>query len=465
MSSYQQLFDQQVAYFQHHNKQSGHSERIAKLKKLKAWIKAHEEHITQAVFQDFAKPPFETRLTELLLVIKEINLALSHLDEWMRDKKYNSPVYLLGAKSWVSPEPKGVSLIITPWNFPFMLSINPLVSAIAAGNCVILKPSELTPNCSAMLAEMISELFDPAEISVLQGGPDLSTELLSLPFHHIYFTGSPKVGKIVMQAAARNLSSITLELGGQNPAIVHESARLKTTVRRLIWSKCMNSAQSCVAPNYVFVQRSIYPDFISEMKRQLNKFQSATEQAYKTAGIVNQKHFNRIRNLLEESLNSGASALNEKVVDEEARRISPLFLQDVKPDNPVMQQEIFGPLLPVLVFDSGEELINLINAKERALALYIFARNKRFIQSILKQTSSGSVMINDTTLQFANNTLPFGGLNYSGIGKSHGYHGFLAFTNLRTVMKQHSRFSLISLLYPPYSRMKFKLLSFITWKI
>lgn len=465
MLAYQDLFDLQRTYFLKKVKNSSASARKQKLIRLKKWIKQHQTDIGNAIYKDFGKAPFETHLTELLILIKSIDYTIANLPVWMQSKHITSPYFLTGIKSWIRYEPKGQVLVISPWNFPFILAVNPVVSAIAAGNCVILKPSELSTHCSAIIQQMFSELFDTQEVAVVQGGAEVAAEWLKLPFNHIFFTGSPRVGKIVMKAAADNLSSITLELGGQNPAIVHQSANLKTTVERLLWSKYLNAAQSCVSPNYVFIHRSIYAEFIILLKQKLEWFQSVSKQDYQMTGIINDYHFGRIKKLAEQGVDSGAKLINPFRYDKEKRKIEPFFLSDTEISNPVMKEEIFGPVLPLIVYDHIDELLALIHSKPIPLALYIFSKNNSFTKEIINKTSSGTIMINDTTLQFTNHKMPFGGANHSGIGKAHGYAGFLAFSNQRSVMKQNSNFSLLRIFYPPYTAWKQKILNIITWKI
>lgn len=454
MKEYQKVFEAQKAFFQSTVRHTTARERIAKLRRLKSWIFDHQADIRQAVYDDFRKADAEVDLTELKPVLTEISHASSHLKEWMRPKKVKPNLLLLGTRSYILPEPKGVVLILAPWNFPFMLTVGPLVSAIAAGNCAIVKPSELTPHTADLIKNMVGELFDLREVTTFLGDHLVAQALLKLPFDHIFFTGSPEVGKKVMKAAAEHLSSVTLELGGQNPTIVDESADLKDTAEKLVWGKYFNCGQSCMAPNYTFVHERVHDALLEELRKayaRLYPENNGVRENPDFARVVNERHFRRLKKLVERSVKKGAAVAIGGEMAEEERFIAPTVLDDVPLDAPVMQEEIFGPVLPIRRYQQIDEVLEFINNGEKPLALYVFSRNRKNIRRIVNSTSSGTVCINDTTVPFVHPNLPFGGTNYSGIGKAHGYYGFMAFSNEKAVVKQKRGFTSLKLVYPPYT--------------
>jgi aldehyde dehydrogenase (NAD+) len=431
------------------------SHRKNKLHALESWILNNSSRIKNDVFADFKKPLTEVDTTEIYPVLAELRFALANINEWTSPKKVDAPITYLGTRSHIQVEPKGVCLIISPWNFPFNLAIGPLVSCLAAGNTAILKPSELTPHTSKLLKEMVSEIFDEDCVAVIEGGVETTTGLLALPFDHIFFTGSPSVGKIVMKAAAENLASITLELGGKSPAIIEATANSKDAARRIAFGKFFNSGQTCVAPDYVLVEASIEATFLAELKKATDELfgeNKLTSKHY--ARIVNARHFARLTQALNEAIQKGAKIQFGGELVEAENFISPTVLTQVAIDSALMQEEIFGPLLPVITFKTKEEAIQWINAKPKPLALYLFGNDKAFKSEVLGQTSAGSVCINECVLQFSHPHLPFGGVNTSGIGKSHGYAGFLAFSNEKPVMSQKRGFAISYLFHPPYTSLK-----------
>ena len=440
-------------------------ERRKKLKALHQVILAHRQEIREALFQDYRKHPSEVDLTEIYPVTGEIKHAVAQLGKWMRPSKVDTPLSLLGSSSYIHYEPQGVVLIISPWNFPFNLTFGPLVSAIAAGNCVVIKPSEFTPRTAAMMKKIVNEVFDPAEVEVVEGGVEKAQELLKLPFNHIFFTGAPSIGKIVMTAAAQHLTSVTLELGGKSPTIIDESANLNKAAMRVAWAKYMNNGQVCIAPDYVYVHEKVKEQFLSALKTQLERFygmQANTSSDYNR--MVNNRHFQRVKNYLDDALSKGATVAIGGSTIEDENFISPTVLTDVPGHSLVMQEEIFGPLLPVYGFSHLEEPMKMINQKEKPLALYIYSRSRKNIRRIINQTRAGATVINHSAIHFFNNELPFGGSNNSGIGKGHGYHGFLAFSNARAVLKQWSGLSAVDFMMPPYSGFKQKLIDLsIKW--
>ncbi len=428
--------------------------RRQRLSKLKKWIHENRPQIHQAMFNDFKKPSVEVDAIELFHVLNEIDVALNNLERWTSPKKVDAPITMIGTRSFIQCEPRGVCLIISPWNYPFSLAIGPLVSALAAGNCVIIKPSELTPNVSALLRQMTEEIFDKKVVVVIEGGPETSKHLIHLPFDHIFFTGSPQIGKTVMKAAAENLTSVTLELGGKSPSIVTASANLKDAAQRTTVAKFVNNGQTCIAPDYVLVHESISQKFIEEVISQTKRLFGENEnfQASKSySRIVNDRHFSRISALIEDAINTGAKVEWSGESDPSSRFIHPVILSDVAAHARVMREEIFGPVLPMLTFKSIDEAIRIVNDQPKALALYIFTQRKSDWQQILNETSAGGVCINDSGIHFLHHNLPFGGVNNSGLGKSHGHYGFLAFSHEKPVLKQRNGLTSVRAFYPPYT--------------
>jgi aldehyde dehydrogenase (NAD+) len=429
--------------------------RERRLQVLRKWIKSNRLAIQEAIYQDFRKPSAEVDTTEIFPALSEIKNAITNLERWVKPRKVDAPLTLLGTRSVISYEPKGLCLIISPWNYPFNLSLGPLVSALAAGNNVILKPSEITPNTSALIAKMCNEIFGADEVTVFEGGPMVSQELLKLPFDHIFFTGSPAIGKIVMKAAAEHLTSVTLELGGKSPTIVSLSANLKEAAKRIAMAKFLNSGQTCIAPDYVLVHQGIANDFIELLKEQIQKlFADQGKTIFESphyARIVSEKHFIRLNSIVQDALTNGAKLELGGFVDQTQRFMHPMLLSQVSVESRVMQEEIFGPILPILSFEALDQVIKIINGKPKPLALYYFGKSKSEQNRLKQETSSGAICINDCAIQFLNHNLPFGGVNNSGIGKSHGYYGFLAFSNEKPVVKQRAGLTSIQFFYPPYT--------------
>lgn len=462
-----ELFQKQKRFFRKEMRSQGIADRRRKLKAMRTWIRQHEEEIVKAVHSDFKKPAEEIRLSEIKPVLLEIDDALVNLRNWAESASVNTPMFLMGTRSKVVYEPKGVTLIIAPWNYPFNLCIGPLVSAIAAGNTVVLKPSEMTPGSEQLIQRMIDELFQEDEVAVVTGGADVGAALLELPWNHIFFTGSPTVGKIVMRAAAEHLSSVTLELGGQNPAIVDETASLKDTAEKLIWGKYFNCGQTCISPNYVLVHATQYESFKQALKMAYEKLYGKEEiqQNPDYPRIVNQKHFQRIKNLLDDSVANGATVFLGGETHAETNFISPTILENITTETAAFKAEIFGPIMLLMKYEDIEQCIDIINNQPPALALYIFSKSDKKANHIIQHTQAGTTVVNDTTLQFSHPNLPFGGHNNSGIGKAHGHYGFLEFSNQRAVMKQRRGMTGAKLIYPPYTPAKKKAVQLITWKM
>ena len=430
-------------------------QRTERLKKMLHWMERNRTAIHEALYKDFYKPHPETDITEIYPVQAEINHAISHLKEWMKPRKVKTPLTLLGTRSYIQYEPKGVCLIIAPWNYPFNLLLVPLVSCLAAGCTAMLKPSEETPHTSNLLERMVQELYQPHEVALYKGGKEVAQELLKLPFDHIFFTGSPQVGKIVMKAAAENLSSVTLELGGKSPAIVDYTSNIKEAAERIAFGKWLNAGQTCIAPDYVLVHERVYEHLVQELKKVIQNMYGGegalAKESHDYARIINRRHFNRLQQALHEAAEAGAHVETGGAFDQEQRFIAPTVVTDVQDKSSLMQEEIFGPILPIRPYHDLAEAISYINAKPKPLALYLFTDRKEIKKEVLQRTSAGGVCINETALHYLQPNLPFGGVNWSGIGKAHGHWGFLDFSNEKPVLKQKSGLTSTSLLKPPYS--------------
>ena len=462
MKDIQEIFKAQSQH-QYTLGNSSASQRISRLNALqKAVEKTYRKDLQEALFKDFKKPAIETDLTEIHPVISEIKLIKKQLESWMLPLRVKTPFVFIGSSSYVIQEPKGVCLIISPWNFPVNLTFGPLASAIAAGNTVIIKPSEMTPHTAAVMAEIVSAVFKPEEVSLFEGDATVAQYLLSLPFNHIFFTGSPTVGKIVMGAAAKHLSSVTLELGGKSPTIVDASANIDQAAKKIAWGKFLNNGQICVAPDYLLIEHSIKEAFIIAFIKHTKHFYSEQVSKSEDYGrIVNQKHFERLLAHLEDAKkNGGTIEMGGDFIASE-NYISPTLISGLTADATLLKDEIFGPILPLKTFKKIEEVIDYINAGEKPLALYLFSKKPAIIKQVLRNTRAGSTAINHSVVQYSNHHLPFGGSNNSGIGKAHGYYGFQEFSNQRSVVKQFS-FSAVEMLMPPYTPFKKKLSEWTT---
>jgi aldehyde dehydrogenase (NAD+) len=438
---------------------SNAKERKAKLRKILDWTLAHETEIGNALFADFKKNPTETNLGEVLGVVGEIKHLFKHLNSWMKPQSVPTPLNMIGSSAHVRFEPKGICLIISPWNYPFNLSIKPLVQAIAAGNTVMLKPSEMTPNTSTLLKKMLSELFEENEIAVIEGDASVSTMLLEQPFNHIFFTGSPAVGKIVMSAAAKHLTSVTLELGGKSPCVVDETANIKKTAEKIAWGKYINNGQTCIAPDYILVHQSVENELVTALKSSIEAMygnDAQTSEDY--CRVVNNRHFNRLNNLLNEAVEKGATVRMGGQTDGAENYIAPTLLTDVNDSMKIMQDEIFGPILPIITYNSNEEAVEYIKSKEKPLAMYINSSKEKNIQYFMNNSSAGGTVINDSIIHYGHTEIPFGGVNNSGIGKSGGIWGFTEFSNQRAVLRQ--KFGTFKMIYPPYTPFVNKLIRF-----
>ena len=448
----EQLFHKQRA---HHAqvKRAPAEARVAKLELLRAAIVKREAAIRDAMFKDFRKSATEVDLTELYPSLVEIKDAIGSLHKWMKPQRVPTPMALLGTQSWVQYEPRGVVLIIGPWNYPFQLVIAPLVAAIAAGNCVICKPSELTEHTSALLAELIGATFSDDEVAVVEGGPAETQRLLALPFDHFFFTGSTRVGRIVAEAAAKHLATTTLELGGKSPAVVDDSADLATTANRLVWGKFVNAGQTCIAPDYVLVSEQRRAALVDELRRSIAAMYGASDDDRRKSPdlcrIINARNFDRLKKMLDDSVGQGARVEVGGGSDAGERYIAPTVLSNVSLDAPVMAEEIFGPILPIVTYKKLEEVPPFITARDKPLALYVFGTDQRAIDSVIDNTTAGGSCVNNAMIHFANPNLPFGGVGASGSGSYHGMYGFKAFSHERAVLRQ-GRVDVLKSVYPPY---------------
>jgi aldehyde dehydrogenase (NAD+) len=445
------IFDVQHNY-QHIVKQTTAAERIVKLRKLQRAILHYKDEIADAINRDFGKPPFEALTTEILLLVNEINDVCNNLEGWMKRTQVTSGLIPI-AKGEIIYEPRGVVLIIGPWNFPFLLLISPLIPTIAAGNTAILKPSELTPGVSAITKKLINDTFNEQEIAVVEGGVDITSQLLELPFDHIFFTGSPKVGKVVMGAAAKHLTSITLELGGKSPAVIDGTADMDKAVNRIIRGKTLNAGQICMSPDYLLISADKLDEFISKAKatidRELMKDGKFNNSDY--SQIVNQRNFDRLKYLFDDAISKGAKVVFGGVFDHAGRRIQPTLLINVPADSAMMNEEIFGPILPVFTYDTKEEVVDFVRQYDKPLAYYIFSEDQSNIDYFLEHSTSGGVCINDTLLQGFEPNIPFGGVNNSGMGSYHGIFGFRELSHSRGVFYQSPQVPIDDFGQPPYA--------------
>jgi aldehyde dehydrogenase (NAD+) len=440
------LVDQQRSFFLTNTTRPA-AVRIDQLKKLRSALRRHEQELTDAIYHDFGKGSFNTFLTEFTGLYHELNVAIRNLRSWAAVQKVRTNLLNFPGRSYIIPEPLGVCLIIGAWNYPVNLCLAPAIAAIAAGNTVILKPSELASHTSAALAKMIRANFDPAYFAVFEGGVPETTELLSRQFDKIFFTGSVAVGRIVAQAAAARLTPVTLELGGKSPLIVAPDARLKICIQRLVWGKFVNAGQTCIAPDYVLVHKSIKENFLQELKAEIGRAQFSLENT-NYAQIISDRHLDRLISLIDtQRLYLGGT------FDKQTRFLQPTVLIDVKKDDKVMDEEIFGPILPVLTYDDLDSTLAWIRSRPKPLAFYIFTESRATRDKVLTQLSFGSAAVNDVLMQFANDQLPFGGVGASGMGSYHGGAGFRTFSHYKSVLQRPAWFE-FPLKYFPYKRWK-----------
>lgn len=422
--------------------------RLNQLELLYNLIVNYEDEITNALYLDLNKSEYESYLTEIGFTLSEIRFIRKRLRQWAKPKKVKTTLSLFPAKSYIYSEPYGVTLIISPWNYPFQLSISPLIGAIAAGNCIVIKPSEYSINTSKILSKLINENFPSNYIKVIEGGIETNQLLLKEKFDYIFFTGSVNVGKIVMQEASKHLTPVTLELGGKSPCIVDKDADLKLAAKRIVWGKFVNAGQTCVAPDYLLVHSDVKEKLISLMIDEIQKMYYANKkiESYYPR-IIHEKRFNHLLSLLdnENIIFGGVGNFNNLIIE-------PTIIDNVRFNSPVMQEEIFGPILPIITFESIEEVIKNVNEQDKPLALYIFSNSKKFQDTIINSISHGGGCINDTIMHLATPNLPFGGIGSSGIGSYHGKASFDTFSHKKSILKRGKID--IALRYPPYNKSK-----------
>jgi aldehyde dehydrogenase (NAD+) len=427
--------------------------RISQLKILKEILKQNEADLYRAIYKDFGKSQFDTYLTELSQVYVEINLYLKKVKKWNRKKRVRTNLINQPARSYIIPEPLGSTLVIGAWNYPIYLSLMPVIAAIGAGNTVILKPSEISSNVSSALVKIINENFPQDYFHVIEGGVKETTELLKLKFDKIFFTGSTEVGKIVYQAAAKNLTPVTLELGGKSPTFVLHDCNIAITVKRIVWSKFLNAGQTCVAPDYILVDERIKSKFLEALKSEIKTYfpdQLVLRDNY--TQIINDRHFNRLNKLIDKNrVFIGGDS------DKSQRYLEPTLLQDITFDDDIMKEEIFGPILPVVSFSNLNEVIQKVKKLPKPLSCYIYSNDKKAINKVLTELSFGSGSINDSVVQLSNSNLPFGGVGASGMGTYHGDKGFETFSHYKSILHRFTWFE-PSLKYFPYTKLKSRLL-------
>lgn len=409
-------------------------------------IVIHEDEIIEALYDDFKKPAFEAVLTETNYVITELKDTIKNLSKWAKPKKVFPSILNFPSTDFIYKEPYGKVLIIAPWNYPFQLALCPMIAAVAAGNQVVVKPSELTPKTSAVIRKIIEKIFHINHVECIEGGLEVSQKLLAERWDYIFFTGSPTVGKIIAKAAAENLTPVTLELGGKNPCIIDETANLKLAAKRIVWGKFINAGQTCIAPDYILIQKEMKSHFIAYLKTEITKaYGENPALSPDFARIINTKNWLRLANLIEE----------EKVIfggqtDIENNYIAPTLIEENDMESLLMKEEIFGPLLPILSYEKEEDIKTVFSKFEKPLALYVFSENKRFSEKIIKQYSFGGGCINDTVVHFSNKRLPFGGVGHSGIGAYHGRLSFDTFSHKKSIVKKANWLD-IPLRYAPYN--------------
>ena len=444
-------FNNSKAFFNTH-KTKNLKFRKQQLKLLSKNIKNHENELLDALYKDLGKSKVEAYATEIGMLLKSIKLMRKELKNWSKTKQTDTPLYLFPTKSYIKKEPYGTVLIIGPFNYPVQLVFEPLIGAIAAGNTAIVKPSELTPHVAIVIKDIIEDTFDEAYVSVVEGGIEETQTLLSLPFDYMFFTGSEKVGKIVYEAAARKLIPVTLELGGKSPVIVDDTANIKVASERISFGKFTNAGQTCVAPDYILVQRKVKNDLIKALKKTITEFYGENiEKSPDFGRIVNQKHFNRLNDLIQihkDNVVFGGNSSKEYLY------IEPTLLDNITNDNKIMKEEIFGPILPIITYDNFDEVLEIIQSKSKPLSLYLFSEDENMTHRVVEELSFGGGAINDTLMHLANPNLPFGGVGSSGIGQYHGKYSFDTFSHMKSYTFKSTRLE-SSLFFPPYKG-KFK---------
>lgn len=460
MDEINRIFEEQK-HFAREQKIEPLPERIIKLKKLEQWILSNIERIHMAVFNDLHKSREESDISEAYVVIGEIRNAIKNLKSWTRSRKIGTPWLLIPAGGWINYEPKGVCLIISPWNFPFNLSVNPLVSALAAGNRVIIKPSEYTPATSSLIKQMVTELFQPKDVYVFEGDHETAKALLSLPFDHVFFTGSSETGKKILESASRNLVPVTLELGGKSPVICDSDCNVKGAADKIVVGKFINCGQTCVAPDFGLVHEEIKEGFLIELGRALDHRYPDTRNSMDYGRIISKKHHKRLVALLEDAIAKGAEVISGGNYDENEGYFEPTILTNVTLEMQLMKEEIFGPILPVMTYSHRDQLPDILNSMTSPLVIYIFTSNRKSFEHLANFSTSGAVCWNDVVFYFLHSELPFGGINESGMGRGHGYSGFRTFSNERAFMKQRSGWIPSKLAFPPFGKISRMMTNFL----
>lgn len=421
------------------------------IRKVRDWMTDNESEIRKAIQSDFNKPDLEIDLTEIWFCVKEARYILRNLNKWVRKQRVSKTIPLISTKSYLKREPKGIVLVIAPWNYPFQLTITPLLSALAAGNSVVLKPSEKTPHVSALISKMVSDLFEAHDVAVFEGGEETVSELLKNKFDHILYTGGTAVGQIIMEKAAKTLTPVTLELGGKCPAVIESSANIKEAAKKIAYFKFMNTGQTCVAPDYVLIDERLKESFIDSISDYIHNMYGDIDLIDKNKDygrIVNQDHSNRLASILDETINSGDSLRLGGNYSQEDCFMSPTIIES-NFNSPVMRDEIFGPILPIITYSDFDNAISSVNSIDSPLSVYIFSKNKKNINHFINSTQSGGVGINDVSLHLVHSKLPFGGIGKSGMGRYQGKFGFEEFSHLRPIIKNIDP-SPLKMLHPPY---------------
>jgi aldehyde dehydrogenase (NAD+) len=446
----EQLFKRQKEYFSSGETQKYHY-RKTKLTQLLNALDHFEQDIFTALDQDLNKSIEESYLSEISFLKNEINYTINNLKKWMRPLTVPTPLTLFPSRSQICPEPLGVVLIISPWNYPFQLLISPLIGALAAGNTAILKPSEVSSHTAKLVFKLIQKIFKPEEVAVVEGAIKETQMLLEQPFDHIFYTGNATVAKIIMKKAAQHLTPVTLELGGKSPCFVFGEGNLSMTAKRIAWGKFFNCGQTCVAPDYILVEKKIREELVHLIKYWIGQFYGKVPIESREYGkIINQRHLDRLLGLLE-----GADIIHGGEVDKKNLRLAPTLVLSQQSDN-VMKEEIFGPILPILEFDKLNQAVEFVKGLEKPLACYVFSHNKQFLQKVTREVSAGGVCINDTVVHLSNHHLPFGGVGNSGMGAYHGYFSFKTFSHFKPILRRWFQFD-VGFRYPPYQG-KLKLL-------
>jgi len=450
-----EVHSKQHAFF-NTNKTKDVNFRIAQLKKIKAILKENEAALYKAIYEDFGKSEFETYASELSLIYHEINIFIKNIKTWSKRKRVKTGLANFPAKSYIIPEALGVTLVIGAWNYPYQISLIPAITALAAGNTVILKPSELPSRTSNIMAKLINTNFPNQYFCVVEGGVEETTTLLDLKFDKIFFTGSTSVGKIIYKAAAKHLTPVTLELGGKSPTFVLADADIKMTAKRMVWAKFLNAGQTCVAPDYVLVDKTIEAQFMDALKTELDNYpKTSNEQKENYLKIINTSHFDRLSKLINHN-----NVCFGGIIDREARFISPTVLKNISFEDDIMKDEIFGPILPVIAFTNLDDVVKKVKQRSKPLSCYIYSKNRKVINKLLKEISFGGGAINDSIMHLSNSNLPFGGVGLSGMGTYHGKYGFETFSHKKSILDKPFWLEL-NIKYAPYTKNKLKLIKWL----